>query len=165
MSAKESAVAKSTGQQKIDDLVQADRAFYRVLIENGKLEKRQARYRIQEKDVRIKSSCVKCKFNLGDEGKCLVVGGKINNEYGISKYFSPKGDGMLPGDIVWEYVKAVSKKLPYKDGYVIKEGAPGFQCKDCKYYLYSHDCLLIEGEFKPKMSCGYVVKIGHGTKV
>lgn len=164
MSAKESAVAKSTGRQKVGDSVSADRELYRVLITGKKLSKHQARYRLQNK-IAAKISCEKCKFNLGDEGKCLVVGGKINNEYGISKFFSPKGDGMLPGDIVWEYVKANSKKLPYGRGYVIRQGAPGFQCRDCKYYLFSHHCLLIEGKFKPKMSCGYVVRIGHGTKV
>ncbi len=81
-------------------------------------------------------SCIKCKFNLGDEGRCHVVGGKINNEKGISKFFLPKGDGMLPGDIIWMYVKGAGRKLKYKEGYVIKEGAQGFQCKDCKYYLY-----------------------------
>jgi hypothetical protein len=62
------------------------------------------------------------------------------------------------------YVKDTGKKLKYKGGYVINEGATGFQCKDCKYYLYSGNCLLIGGKFKPKMSCGFIVKIGHGTE-
>jgi hypothetical protein len=46
---------------------------------------------------------------------------------------------MLPGDIVWMYVKESGKKLKYEEGYVIEEGAPGFQCKDCKYYI----CTLV----------------------
>ena len=72
---------------------------------------------------------------------------------------------MLPGDIVWVYIKGNGKKLKYKEGHVIKTGAPGFQCKDCKYYLYSRNCLLIEGKFKLKMSCGFIVKIGHGIEI
>lgn len=100
---------------------------------------------------------------MGDEGKCHVVRGKINNEGGVSKFW-PKGDGMLPGDIVWMYAKESGKKLKYKEGHVIKKGAPGFQCRDCKYYLFSRDCMLLEGQFKPKMSCGFVVRTGHGTK-
>lgn len=51
------------------------------------------------------------------------MGGKINNEKGISKFFLPKGDGMLPSDIIWMYVKGAGRKLKYKEGYVIKEGA------------------------------------------
>jgi hypothetical protein len=57
---------------------------------------------------------------------------------------------MLPGDIVLMYVKALGKKLKFKEGHVIRKGAPGFQCKDCKYYFYSGDCLLIEGKSQPK---------------
>jgi hypothetical protein len=102
---------------------------------------------------------------LGDEGKCHIVKGKINNEKGVSKFFSSKGEGMLPGDIVWMYVKEAGRKLKYKEGHIINKGATGFQCKDCKYYLYSRNCLLIEGKFKPEMSCGFFVKVGHGTEV
>lgn len=72
---------------------------------------------------------------------------------------------MLPGDIVWEYVKQTGSKLGYEEGYVIEEGAEGFQCKDCKYYLYSHDCLIIRGKFRPEMSCGFIVKVGNGTEM
>ncbi|MDQ3903183.1 MAG: hypothetical protein M3247_06055 [Thermoproteota archaeon] len=36
--------------------------------------------------------------------------GEIDNEYGISKFFWPKGDGMLPGDIVWDFIKKPGKK-------------------------------------------------------
>jgi hypothetical protein len=25
--------------------------------------------------------------------------------------------------------------------------------------------LIVEGKFKPKMSCGFIVRIGHGTAV
>ncbi|MGB6526533.1 MAG: hypothetical protein WBF33_00350 [Candidatus Nitrosopolaris sp.] len=102
---------------------------------------------------------------LGDENRCHVVEGEINNEFGISNYFSPKGAGMLPGDIVWDFIKKTGRKLGYDEGYVINEGADGFQCKDCKYYMYSRTCLLIKGTFTPKMSCGYVVKCGNGTDI
>ena len=108
---------------------------------------------------------MKCKFNLPDEKKCHIVDGEIDNEYGISKFFSPKGDGMLPGDVVWDFVKKTAKKLTYEEGYVIPKGAEGFQCKDCKYYLYSGSCLLIKGNFTPEMSCAFIVKIGNGTEI
>jgi hypothetical protein len=57
--------------------------------------------------------------------------------------FSPKRDGMLPGDIVWMYVKQAGKKPKYEEGYVIEEGASGFQCRDCKYYMYVFWCLSV----------------------
>jgi hypothetical protein len=164
MGAKESADAKSKGSQDELDMTPPDAAFLKVLYQKIKITKDEANYTVnaaQQHD----QSCVKCKFNLGDEGKCHIVRGKINNEKGISKFFSPKGDGMLPGDLVWMYVMEAGKKLKYKEGHVISEGAPGYQCKGCKYYLYSGNCLLIEGKFKPKMSCGFIVKIGHGTEV
>jgi hypothetical protein len=91
--------------------------------------------------------------------------GKINNEYGISNFFSPKGDGMLPGDIVWDFIKKTGRKLEYNEGHVIGNGAAGFQCKDCKYYMYYDRCLLIKGMFKPEMSCAFVVKIDNGTEI
>ncbi|AFU57787.1 hypothetical protein Ngar_c08450 [Candidatus Nitrososphaera gargensis Ga9.2] len=163
MGAKESADAKAKGSQNELDMSQPDTTFLQVLSQKKKVAKDEANYVLNGTGER--KSCVKCKFNLGDEGKCHIVRGKINNEKGVSKFFSPKGDGMLPGDIVWIYVKQTGKKLKYKEGHVIHEGAPGYQCKDCKYYLYSGDCLLITGKFKPKMSCGFIVKIGHGTKV
>jgi len=162
MGAKESAVAKAKGRQDERDISPPDAALLQVLNQKKKIPKDKANYTVQDRDVH---SCVKCKFNLGDEGRCHVVRGKINNEKGVSKFFSPKGDGMLPGDIVWMYVKGAGKKLKYKEGHVISEGARGFQCKNCKYYLYSGNCLLIEGKFKPKMSCGFIVKIGHGIKI
>jgi hypothetical protein len=64
------------------------------------------------------------------------VEGEINNENGISNYFSPKDDGMLPGDIVCDFIKKTGRKLEYKEGHVIDKDAGGFQCKDCKYYIY-----------------------------
>jgi hypothetical protein len=101
---------------------------------------------------------------LGDEKKCHIVEGEIN-DYGISKFFSPKGDGMLPGDIVWDFIKNTGRKLDYNEGYVIDEGAKEYQCKDCKYYMYYGNCLLIKGDFTPEMSCGFIVKIGNRTEV
>jgi hypothetical protein len=165
LGAKESADAKAKGSQDERDMSQPDSAFLQVLYQKKKIPKDKADYKINGRKQRQGQSCVKCKFNLGDESRCHVVRGSINNEKGISKFFSPRGEGMLPGDIVWMYVKTTGKKLKYKEGHVIREGAPGFQCKDCKYYLYSGNCLTIEGRFKPKMSCGFIVKIGHGTKV
>ena len=163
MRAKESADAKAKGPQDESDQTQSDLAFWQVLYQKKKVSKDEAKY--APNGARKNQSCVKCKFNLGDEGRCHIVRGMINNETAISKYFSPKGDGMLPGDIVWIYVKQTGKKLKYEEGHVIEEGATGFQCKNCKYYLYSGDCLLIQGRFKPRMSCGLIVKIGHGTEV
>jgi hypothetical protein len=184
MGAKESAVAKSTGDQDRDDMLPPpDAALYRVIETRKKVPKREAQYRVQERGGKkeenssshhhrrrrqrhsLQSSCVKCKFNLGDEGTCHVVAGRVDNERGISKFFSPKGVGMLPGDIVWEFVKRNGRKLPYSRGHVIAEGAPGFQCQDCKYYLYSRRCLIVEGNFRPEMSCGYIVKVDSGTKI
>ena len=170
MGAKESALAKSSGQQEEDDMTMPDAAFFQVLSSKQKISKEEANYQekkpneIQNKEDPLSSSCIKCKFNLGDEKKCHVVEGEIN-DYGLSKFFSPKGDGMLPGDIVWDFIKKTGRKLEYEEGYVIDEGAEGFQCKDCKYYMYYGNCLLIKGNFTPEMSCGFVVKIGNGTEV
>jgi len=139
-----------------------DAAFFQVLGIKKKIPKVRAGY---SENASADQSCEKCKFNLGDEEKCHVVEGRIDNERGISKFFSPKGDGMLPGDIVWHFIKKTGNKLDYEEGYVIKEGAKGFQCRDCKFYLYSGGCLLIKGVFRPEMSCGFIVKVGHGTQV
>jgi hypothetical protein len=164
MKVKESAIAKSVGKQKKGDMTFPDTELLRVFDTGLKVSKRNAHYRGQMENGKKADSCRRCKFNLGDEKKCHIVAGKINDN-GVSKFFSPKGNGMLPGDIVWEFVKRANSKLRYQQGHVIREGAPGFQCKDCKYYLYSGSCLLIEGIFKPKMSCGFIVKIGQGTKI
>jgi hypothetical protein len=73
---------------------------------------------------------------------------------------------MLPGDIVWDFIKKTGRKLEYEEGHVIGKGAEGYQCRDCKYYMYSDRCLLIKGTtFIPEMSCAFVVKIGNGTEV
>jgi hypothetical protein len=75
---------------------------------------------------------------------------------------------------VWEFVKRMRTKLTYDEGHVINKGAESFQCKDCKYYMYYGNCLLIRGypmdngsesRFTPEMSCGFIVKIGHGTEI
>jgi hypothetical protein len=166
MDIEKSVIAKSTGQQEQDDMKPEDAVLYSALISGKKLSKREANYREEyNEDTKNSQSCVKCKFNLADEKMCHVVEGEVNNDLGISKYFSPKNDGMLPGDIVWEFIKKTGRKLKYEEGHVIEKGAEGFQCKDCKYYLYSHSCLLINGSFEPEMSCGFVVKIGNGTIV
>ena len=168
MTPEESAVAKSTGTQEEQDLSVQDASLFRVLTLKKKISKSEANYREGKRQgeiSKIEYKCSKCKFNLGDENKCHVVEGEINNDLGISNYFSPKGNGMLPGDIVWDFIKKTGRKLNYDEGYVIDEGADGFQCKDCKYYMFSRNCLLIKGTFTPKMSCGYVVKCGNGIEI
>jgi len=163
----ESVIAKSTGEQEEEDKAVKDAALYNVLNSKKKMTKQDAGYR--EQDINYNNynrACIKCKFNLPDEKNCHIVEGEINNEYGISKFFSPKGDGMLPGDIVWDFIKKTGKKLEYEEGHVIGKGAEGFQCKDCKYYMYANRCLLIKGNgFMPEMSCAFVVKIDNGTEV
>ena len=161
----ESVIAKSTGEQEEKDMEPQDAALFRHLNSGKKISKIEANYREQTDNDENGQACMKCKFNLPDEKICHIVEGDINNEHGISKFFSPKGEGMLPGDIVWDFVKKTGRKLNYEDGYVIGKGAEGFQCKDCKYYMYSHSCLLINGTFEPEMSCGFIVKIGNGTDV
>ncbi|MFL6347675.1 MAG: hypothetical protein ACJ72X_05205 [Nitrososphaeraceae archaeon] len=173
----ESVIAKSTGQQEEKDVAVKDTALYNVSNSKKKMTKSEAGYREQEKNEKVANNynnnydnnnkaCIKCKFNLPDEKNCHIVEGEINNDYGVSKFFSPKGDGMLPGDIVWDFIKKTGRKLEYEDGHVIGKGAQGFQCKDCKYYMYANRCLLIKGTtFMPEMSCPFVVKIDNGTEV
>lgn len=165
MGAKESAVAKSSGQQQEQDMTIPDAAFFKVLGSKEKVSKQEADYQDEKRENQNPDEdCIKCKFNLGDERKCHIVDGEIN-DHGISKFFSAKGDGMLPGDIVWHFIKKTGRKLEYDEGHVIDEGADGFQCKDCKYFMYSGSCLLVKGNFTPEMSCGFIVKIGNGTEV
>ena len=85
MGAKESADAKAKGSQDEREMSVADAFFLQVLYEKRKISKNEAGYSTNETQQR--QSCVKCKFNLGDEGKCHVVKGKINNEKGVSKFF------------------------------------------------------------------------------
>jgi hypothetical protein len=162
----ESVIAKSTGEQEEEDIATQDAALFRRLVTGKKLSKEEANYRkVEKSSSQGDHSCIKCKFNLPAEKKCHIVEGEIDNDHGISKFFSPKGVGMLPGDIVWDFIKKTGKKLNYEDGHVLTKGAEGFQCKDCKYYMFSGRCLLIKGKFTPEMSCAFVVKIGNGTEV
>ena len=137
MTPEESAVAKSTGMQEEQDLSIQDASLFRVLSLKKKISKSEANYREWKRHgqtSKTEHKCSKCKFNLGDENRYHVVEGEINNEFGLSNYFSPKGTGMLPGDIVWDFIKKTGE-LDYDEGYVIDEGADGFQCKDCKYHM------------------------------
>ena len=165
----ESVIAKSTGEQEEEDMELQDAALFRYLGTRKKLSKEEASYTEQQQsNVALNNgghACVKCKFNLPDEKMCHIIEGNVNNEHGISKYFSPKGEGMLPGDIVWEFIKKKERKLTYEEGHAIDKGAESFQCKDCKYYMYNGNCLLIKANFTPEMSCGFIVKIGNGTEV
>jgi glucan-binding YG repeat protein len=165
----ESVIAKSTGEQEEEDVAVKDAALYNVLNSKKKMTKQEAAYREQDESKtnnNYNQACIKCKFNLPDEKNCHIVEGQINNEYGVSNFFSPKGDGMLPGDIVWDFIKKTGRKLGYEEGHVIGKGVEGFQCKDCKYYMYANRCLLIKGTaFMPEMSCAFVVKNNNGTDV
>ena len=174
--AKESGIAKSIGKQTEEDMKAADQLLYNYLKTGKKVSKSEAGYREQlkqqqqneypnQKDKEQQTSCDKCKFNLPAEQICHIVEGNVNNEKGISNHFSPKGHGMLPGDIVWDYVKKSGEKLDYNTGRVIKEATDGFKCKDCKYYMYSHRCLLLKGRLEPEMSCAFIVKTGNGIEV
>jgi hypothetical protein len=110
----ESVIAKSTGEQEEEDMEPQDAALFRYLRTRKKLSKEEANYREQQQHQQQNNmpannagdqACIKCKFNLPDEKMCHIVEGKVNNYHGVSKYFSPKGEGMLPGDIVWEFIK------------------------------------------------------------
>jgi hypothetical protein len=92
------------------------------LVTGKKISKNEANYRIQEELSQEGQSCVKCKFNPPAEKKCHIIEGEIDNERGLSEFFSPKGDGMLPGDIVWDFIKKGEKKLDYEEGHVISRG-------------------------------------------
>jgi len=119
LAAKESAEAKAKGKQDELQMTEADTTFLRVLYQKKKISKQRAKYVVSKKP--LDRSCVKCKFNLGDERKCHQVNEQINNENGMSAFFSPKGDGMLPGDIVWMHVREKGNKLKYKEGHVNRE--------------------------------------------
>jgi hypothetical protein len=166
---KESGIAKSIGNQKEDDMQNGDQLLYNYLRTGKKITKEEANYgELQngyENPRDEKQSCGSCKFNLPAEQICHIIEGNINNENGMSKYFAPRGYGMLPGDIVWDFIRKGGKKLDFQSGHVINEAAVGFKCKDCKYYMYSHNCLLIQGTLEPEMSCGFIVKHGNGIDV
>jgi len=105
----ESVVAKSTGEQEEKDMAPQDATLYRVLTLKKKITKAEAGY--QERENKDDKACVKCKFNLSVEKQCHIVEGEIDNDHGISDFFSPKSDGMLPGDIVWDFIKKTGENL------------------------------------------------------
>jgi hypothetical protein len=112
----ESVIAKSTGRQDEEDFAPQDEALFRRLVTGKKMTKEEASYRILDEIPPDDQSCDKCKFNLPAEKKCHIVEGEIDIERGISKFFSPKGSGMLPGDIVWDFVKKIVKNFVTKKG-------------------------------------------------
>jgi hypothetical protein len=122
----ESVVAKSTGEQEEKVMESQDAALFRYLKTRKKLSKEEANYRKQQQNDMTANNgdqaCIKCKFNLPDEKLCHIVEGDVNNQRGLSKYFSPKCEGMLPGDMVWEFIKKRGRKLTYEEGHVIDEG-------------------------------------------
>jgi hypothetical protein len=124
----ESVIAKSTGNQEEEAIAVKDTALYSVLNSKKKMTKQDAEYREQ--------SCLhKMQIQFTCRKKCHIVEGEINNHYGISNFYSPKGYGMLPGDIVWDFIKKTGRKLEYEEGHVIDKGAEGFQCKDCILFV------------------------------
>ena len=169
--AKESGIAKSIGAQRERDLIKEDLLLINFLSTGKKISKVDATYTEQRQEQSKTNragepkSCDKCKFNLPAEKLCHIVEGQVNNENGISKYYSPRGHGMLPGDILWYHVNESGEKLDFEKGRVINEATEGFQCKDCKYYLRSHACLLLKGNLEPEMSCAFIVLIGNGIKL
>jgi len=112
----ESVIAKSTGEHEEEDVAPQDAALFRHLSTRKKISKEEANYKKQEGLSQDGQSCVKCKFNLPDKKKCHIVEGEIDNEYGISKFFSSKGDGMLLGDMVWDFIKKTAKNWDTKKG-------------------------------------------------
>ena len=47
---------------------------------------------------------------------------EIDNDHGISKFFSPKGDGMLPVDVTIRvgFYKKIGRKLDNEEGYFLQ---------------------------------------------
>ncbi len=137
---KESGIKKWIGNQKEDDMQNGNQLLYNYLRTGKKITKEEANYgELQngcENPRDEKQSYGSCKFNLPAEQICHIIEGNINNENGMSKYFAPRGYGMLPGDIVWDFIRKGGKKLDFQSGHVINEAAVGFKCKDCKYYMY-----------------------------
>jgi hypothetical protein len=91
MTPEESAVAKSTGMQEEQDLSIQDASLLGVLSLKKKISKSEANYTERKRHGDISKTeykCSKCKFNLGDESRCHVVEGEINNDLGISNFFS-----------------------------------------------------------------------------
>src|SRR5688500_12041206 len=76
--AKESGIAKSIGDQKEDDIQEADQLLFNYLKTGQKVSKNKARYGEQQQQQQQsydnernrKPSCDKCKFNLPAEQLC-----------------------------------------------------------------------------------------------
>ena len=105
--AKESDIAKSIGDQEEQDIHDTDLLLVNFLSTGQKISKIDANYieqRWEQSDsnrAKEQMSCDKCKFNLPAKKLCHIVDGSMDNEERISKFFSPRGHGMLPGDILW----------------------------------------------------------------
>ena len=69
--------------------------------------------------------------------------------------------------ILWDFVKKTGKKLDYSTGNAMDEAMDGSKCKDRKYYMFSHSCLLLKGtlEPEPEMICAFIAKDGNGVEV
>ena len=145
-------------------LTHGDRGLYRVLRQGEKMAQPKARY--SENAGKVGRRCGDCKFFIELDEKCFITDGKIVAD-GVCKYFTSweKDREPLPGDLVWEHVKKTGEKLTWKEGYVLLKGDEGYQCRDCKFYLYLGGCLIIKGKFKADMSCRYIVKPGEGVRL
>lgn len=94
--AKESGISKSIGDQTEEDMKASDQLLYDYLRTGKKVSMVEASYREQQKTDNDNqkdrgNSCDKCKFNLPAEQLCHIVEGNVNNENGISRYFSQEG--------------------------------------------------------------------------
>jgi len=145
-------------------LTRGDRGLSRVLRQRRKIPQPEARY--SENAGRPGGRCGDCKFFIELDKKCFVTDGKIVED-GVCEYFTSWETSRepLPGDLVWEDVKKTGKKLTWREGYVILKGDEGYQCRDCKFYLYWGACMIVKGKFKPEMTCRYILKPGEGTRL
>ena len=169
MSVEDSAIAKSVGEQEDEDRTISDMALLQALEKGIKISKHDAEYQeldrsgSQKRNVQNENLILEMRKNATLLKEKLITNMAYLSSFRL-KEWACYAD-IFPGDIVWDYIKKTGNKLQYDKGDVIEKGADGFQCKDCKYYLYYKKCLLINGDFMPEMSCGYVVKIGNGTEL
>jgi len=164
----ESVIAKSTGEHEEEDIAPQDAALFRHLETGKKISKEEANYRKQEEIISqdgSHQSCIKCKFNLPDEKLCHIEEGKIDNEYGVSKFFSPKGDGMLPGDVLWDFIKKTGKNWNIKKDMQYQKVLRDFSAKTANITCILAAVSIRGSNFTPEMSCAFVVKIGNGTEI
>jgi hypothetical protein len=137
-----------------------DHALEQVLARHQRFSGDEAGYRVPGP---ADAQCEGCKFFIELDEACFVTAGKIVSTGGC-RHFTAYDQPPLPGDLAWAHVQRAGHKLSRLEGFVIRQGDAGWQCKDCKFYI-DQACLIIEGPFKPEMSCRYIIKVGEGTPV